>query len=163
MTIEIQKDLQKGLTIGEVCEKYKISFEELFARLKNPPKQKAPTLKCICQVGTRYLIQKNIDGKINRYGSYMSLKEAIQVKNELDELNWEANPQDYNGDMYIHKHAGKYTVNKSNGRNKTIYFGKYHTLEDARRVRDCLVKVNWDKTYLKLILKKLGVEKIGDN
>ena len=35
MTIEIQKDLQKGLTIGEVCNKYKMSFKDIFKLIKS--------------------------------------------------------------------------------------------------------------------------------
>lgn len=163
----IKNDLKNGLSIQEVCEKYSISFNELFKKLKHgQPKIKDKQGFCVSenvyQFGRRYTIQKVLGYKVIQFGSYMDLDEAITVRNELASKNWEADPMDYLGDKHIHQIYNQFRISKSKGRGKTIHFGNYHTLEDARKVRDCMVKLNWDKDYLELVLKRLGVEKIGN-
>lgn len=51
------------------------------------------------------------------------------------------------------KKDGKYLV-----RRKTIYFGQYDTLETARKVKQKLIKCNWDKSQLNKIRKELGLK-----
>ena len=41
-----------------------------------------------------------------------------------------------------------------------IYFGSYYSKEDAIKVRDELIKYNWDKDKLNEILLRLGVKKV---
>ena len=87
----------------------------------------------------------------------MNFTEACKVKEELKELNWDADPLDYLGDKYIGKaHDGKYTIMKKGENNFPVYYGRYKSLEFARTVRDCLVRFNWDKDYLPLILRSLN-------
>ena len=57
---------------------------------------------------------------------------------------------------YINRSGKKYYVRK-NLKGKTIVFGSYKTLQDAMKVRDCLVKEGWDKSKLKSIWKKCMV------
>ena len=42
---------------------------------------------------------------------------------------------------------------------KNVYYGSYDTLEDANRVKQELIKNNWDKTCLDKICKELGVRR----
>lgn len=61
---------------------------------------------------------------------------------------------------YIRKINKKYSIVKTiNG--KQHYYGTYNTLEDATLIRDNLIKFNWDKDYLKLILRQTGVNQNG--
>ena len=41
-----------------------------------------------------------------------------------------------------------------------IYFGLYSTLDDAIKVRDCLIKRGWNKKELDCICQKLGVKRL---
>ena len=159
MNLEIQKDLQKGLTITEVCRKYQISFKELFKFIKKQKQRrnyKSPE-KHIFRYNNRWAIIKKINQKRIVYGTYINVNEAKKVKNELEQLNWQVNPNDYKGDLYIQKEHNAYKITKSQGK-KTIRYGTYKDLETARKVRDMLIKCNWNKDYLPLIKKELGVE-----
>ena len=63
--------------------------------------------------------------------------------------------------IYQH-YNGKYVLQKTiNG--KEIYYGIYDSLETAEQVKALLIKFDWDKDYLPLILKQLGVENNGSN
>lgn len=41
-----------------------------------------------------------------------------------------------------------------------MYFGLYSTLDDAIKVRDCLIKRGWNKKELDCICQKLGVKRL---
>lgn len=41
-----------------------------------------------------------------------------------------------------------------------MYFGLYSTLDDAIKVRDCLIKRGWNKKELDCICQKLGVTRL---
>ena len=46
---------------------------------------------------------------------------------------------------------------------KAIYFGFYDSLETAEKVKAMLIKYDWNKDYLPLIHKKLGVKEYGSS
>lgn len=61
--------------------------------------------------------------------------------------------------QYIYRKGRAFVIQKRvNG--KYSYFGAYSSFEDARKVRDELVKFNWNMDYLPLICRQLGVEKL---
>lgn len=158
MTIEIQKDLQKGLTIGEVCNKYKMSFKDIFKLIKsqNTEGKYESSEKNIYRYNNRWTIIRKINHKRTVFGRYIDFEEAKKVKNELERLNWQVNPEDYMGDKYIHKENKAYKIVKHNGE-RTVRYGTYHNLKTARKVRDKLIKCNWNREYLPVIKKELGV------
>lgn len=164
MTIEIQKDFQKGLTIKEVCNKYKMSFKDIvkLIRSQNPQGTYESSEKYIYKYNNRWTIIRKINQKRTVFGSYIDFKEAKKVKNELEQLNWQVNPQDYLGDRYIHKEHKAYKIIKHNGK-KSIRYGTYHDLKTARKVRDMLIECNWNKENLPKIKKELGVDTHGNN
>ena len=161
---EIQNDLKKGLSIDEVCTKYNLTFLEIFKlmdKTKKPRTEHQALTRHIIKYCNRFIIVKTIDSKQIVFGSYYDLQEAIQTRDELVRKNWNVNRDEYLGDMYITLRKNRYVVTKNKKRGKTIFFGAYSTLRDARKVRDELVKANWNKNKLKSILEKTGVEKIG--
>lgn len=164
---EIIQDLRNGATIHDTCKKYNIQFKDLFKLLYGHPQQqykpKCEVSNNIYKQNHRYTIKKRINNEIIQFGTYFNLNEAIENRNRLEKLNWQADPMDYLGDMFLSRRGKRYVIQKESSRSKTLYYGLYHTLEDARKVRDCLVKLNWDKDYLPLILRRLGVERIGGN
>ena len=165
--MDIREDL-KRLSIEETCKKYKITFQDLCkicssSIKKGNHKQNNSFPKYINPVSARFEVMKCLDGKSVVFGHYMSLEEAIEVRDKLISLGWKANPLDYLGDKYITKTNQKYSITKTFGRNNTIHYGRYNSLEDARKVRDKLVKCNWEKSQLQQICRELGVEKVGDN
>lgn len=158
MIVKIQKDFQNGLTISEVCNKYKISFKEIFKLIKSQNTQgkyESPE-KYIYRYNNRWTIMRKINGKKVIFGRYIDFKEAKTVKKELEQLNWQVNPNNYIGDKYIHKENRAYKIVRHMGR-KTVRYGTYHDLKTARKVRDMLMEYNWNKKYLPVIKKKLGV------
>ena len=157
----IRHDLKNGLSISEVCEKYNLTFKELYAELKHKPQDKedCDNEKHIYLIRTRYFILKGGDYTKN-YGSYFSLEEAIRVRDELVSLEWNVDSNDYLGDKYITCKEKNFKISKSWGKHKTVVYGEYRSLEDARKVRDALVVFDWDKDYLPLILKRLGVVRV---
>ena len=160
---EIEQALRNGLTIDEVCEKYKVSFKDLFKicnKKKITPFNQVSDY--VYRFGTRYIIQKSIDNRQTKFGSWIKLEEALKIRDELKEKNWEVDPLDYLGDKYISMRDNHYKITKSFGRFNTKSYGTYRTLDDARKVRDCLARLDWDKDYLDLILKRLGVERLGN-
>ena len=160
------KELRNGATISEVCTKHNISFEYLFGILKKnriPLRKRDEINENIYQVGKRWEIRKNVNGKMCIFGSYLDFEEARSVRNTLKKMGWNVNPLDYLGDMYIHKTNKKWTVSKTSGRRLTTVYGRYETKDDARKVRDCLARLNWDKDCLDLICRHTGVRRVNGN
>lgn len=61
------------------------------------------------------------------------------------------------GELNIAKHSNKYEIKKSiNG--KESYYGRYNTLEFARRVKQKLIQRDWDKTQLHHIVLEVETE-----
>ena len=160
---EIKTELRNGMTINKVCKKYRITFAELFKILNKPEytHYQNQISKYVYKVGNRYIIQKSVANRQTKFGSWIKLEEALKIRDELEEKNWEVDPLDYLGDKYISMKDNHYKITKSFGR-FTKSYGTYRTLDDARKVRDCLARLDWDKDYLDLILKRLGVERLGN-
>lgn len=159
MIIEIQKDLQKGLTIAEVCNKYKMSFKDIFKLIKSQNTEGIyeSSEKNIYRYNNRWTIIRKVNHKKTVFGSYIDFEEAKKVKNELERLNWQVNPEDYMGDKYIHRENRAFRILKYNGKRRVRY-GTYNNLKTARKVRDKLIKCNWNRECLPVIKKELGVE-----
>lgn len=51
------------------------------------------------------------------------------------------------------KKDGKYMI-----RRKSIYYGQYDSLETARKIKQKLIEMNWDKKQLNKIRKEIGVK-----
>lgn len=116
----------------------------------------------------RYMIIKIIEGKTNYYGIYNTLDEAVSVKQDLIEHDWNieyyrkhykkkvlGRPNKKNIPTYIRKTSNnKYEICKSlNGKLK--YFGRYNTISEAVKVRDKLISIDWNyKYYRENIAKK---------
>ena len=62
-------------------------------------------------------------------------------------------------DKYIQERDGKFYVRKY-VKGTTKLFGTYRSLEDARLVRDYLLKHGWKQKSVDSICKKLGVERV---
>ena len=155
---DIMKDLRNGKTINEVCHENNITLKELFKLIRKPHNRKLP--KHIYKIGGRYLIRKHKHGKTENYGSFRNLNKAIEIRNKLIENDWNLQPQEYMGLMYIQPDNNGWKIQKVINKSVKHIVG-FKTLEEAIQVRDMLVKFNWDLDYLELICKQLGVEKIG--
>lgn len=54
---------------------------------------------------------------------------------------------------YVYKVNGKYQITKDR-----IYFGKYNTREDAKKVSNELKRIGWDRSNLKKAQENVGVK-----
>ena len=161
--MDVRTELKNGMTIDEACKKYHVTFSELVDSLKNSESYYTTiNYRYISKNNSRYIIQKSINNKSVIFGSYFDLEDAIEVRDQLIKLDWNVDKNDFLGDMYIVKTLkGGFRVVKGRGKYKNAHYGIYESLTDARKVRDCLVRVDWDMDYLPLILKRLGVVRIG--
>lgn len=95
-----------------------------------------------------YTVQKSIDGKIKYLGSCNTLIGALMMRDWCEANNWKIYPNNRNkssGEKYIHyrENYGAYELIKNiDGHNE--YFGRYPTLEDAKKWRDYFIANNWD-------------------
>lgn len=141
MQEKVRTELKEGATIEETCCKYGLSFQELCEFLKRPnfiPYRKIISDEnYIYAVGQRYEVSKTVNGEKYTYGAYHNLDDAIKVRDELISLRWRVNPDDYIGDMFIYPRNAGWEVQKTI-KNKTIHFGFFYNLDDARLVRDAL-------------------------
>lgn len=79
------------------------------------------------------------------YGCYKKLTDAITHRNRLIKNNWKCTPLHPFKPSYIHKTKnGQYCLQKQLN-NKTIYITLFKDKEDAIKVRDKLIKSNWDQ------------------
>ena len=157
---EIITDLKNGKTINEVCHENRLTLKQLMELTRTKTIPKLP--KHISRTGKRYRISRKITPhEYECYGSFLTLREAKEVLNLLIENDWNLEPREYMGLMYIVNDRKGYKLQKFiNGELKHIKYFK--NMEDAIKVRDMLVKFDWDLDYLDLICKQLGVEKIGN-
>ncbi len=97
-----------------------------------------------------YVIQKQIHGKKKYYGSYHSLKEAIQVKNQLEEEGWKrpikSDTSRRGLPRYVYRLNKGYILIKDNES-----YGVFKNLEDALAEKALLIDHNWDYDYIDLV------------
>lgn len=97
----------------------------------------------------------------------MGLEEALvkhntNLKNALNitQRDWKAIEE-----RHIYARSNGFSVVKNIG-GINIYFGVYNSVSEAKKVRDELIKCDWDKSKLKRILRKLNIkvpiEHVGD-
>lgn len=95
-----------------------------------------------------FMIGKQVKGKYFYFGNYQSLEKAKKVRDYFVEHDWDISERfkfmEIPPTRYIRKtRAGNYKIVKwLNG--KMVYFGTFHSLEDAMLERDLLVESNWD-------------------
>lgn len=108
-----------------------------------------PYGKFISKEGKRFVINRTIKGKHTRFGSYLTLDEAIIAREKLIDDNWGVDGEislfkkgDYG--KYITFYKGIFLINKAfDGR---VYnFGKFDSLEDAESAREILLNNNWNQ------------------
>ena len=105
-----------------------------------------PGTKHIHYHSGRYRVRKIIRYKQIIYGTFKTLQEAINHRDYCIKNRWSTNCIQENINKYICKRPKGYEVNYMvNGVQE--YQGLYHTIEEAREVKDLLVKYNgdWDR------------------
>lgn len=118
----------------------------------------------------RYSVSKSINGKLQHLGGFKTLIGALMIKDWCEANQWKPYPNNRNkssGEKYIHyrENLDVYEIIKSiNGHNE--YFGRYHTLTEAKKWRDYFIEQDWDinqrliGTINKNIYFKLGKYRI---
>lgn len=90
-----------------------------------------------------YEIRKRIGGILVYWGSFPTLEEAMLHKAYYLGKKWQVNPAFKARRYIIKKRNNKYTVlKKING--KTISFGTFNNLEDAKHERNVCALCDWD-------------------
>ena len=107
-----------------------------------------------------YILRKIINGQTCYYGTYHTLKDALDMKKELIKHDWskeyyeEHKPsQEYKRKQDLPQHIRKSNNNKyeiikyMDG--KLRYFGRYDTLEEAKNAKDEIIKNDWSIHFYK--------------
>ena len=92
-----------------------------------------------------FRVTKWLNGKQKTLGSYPTLIGALMIRDWCQANDWKPYHRilSSTGEDYITIHNGAYEIHKRvNGKLK--YFGRYHTLEDAKKWRDYFIENNWD-------------------
>ena len=119
--------------------------------------------KDIFKEGNLYIIRKEIDGELVDFGSFSSLEEAIDERDELEEYGWpflKENPKNKFVEKYIYEDDGKYFVSKTI-LDVEIVYGVFDSLNKAKSLKRVLIENCWSlapKTakikYSKYIIKQ---------
>jgi hypothetical protein len=94
-----RKDIQQGMPLEEAFQKHKLTLNQVFTTLhtktryhhkkKNKPPAYTPIkTPYIYNYRNKYYIVKNTRKKSRTFGSYNTLEEAIQVRDELIKDGW---------------------------------------------------------------------------
>jgi len=93
----------------------------------------------------------------------MGLEECL-IKHNTNLKTLMTNPYTFTKELndetkYIEKSGRKWYVKRRvNG--KTKYYGYYRCLEDAQRVRDRIIELDWKQSKVDSVCKELGIERI---
>ena len=145
---EIHSYLQNH-TINDACKHFNCSFKDLFDYTDIYNFEGITTeydMKYIRKRNGLYYIQKHINGELKCFNGSKSLKETVELRDNLIENNWCDNGQlgikELDDTRYIYSSGKSFQLKKSvNG--KTKHFGTFKTLEEAIKARDELIKNNW--------------------
>ena len=108
-----------------------------------------PKEEYIFKEGDKFIIKREIGGKLINFGSFNTLDEAISYREELDDDGWPIpkNQQDIpikeEYGKYISKKDGKFIVSRVI-RGKEKIFGKFDTLDEAKQFKVKLIDNAWD-------------------
>lgn len=97
----------------------------------------------------KYIIQKYINGKNRRFGTYDRLCDAQRVRDVLEEIGWGCRDLKPMRNIYKVKYHGYeyYRVVKQKD-NKVVWCSHHKNVEDAMLERDLLEKNDWDVDLL---------------
>ena len=102
----------------------------------------------------RYFVQKNLEGKTYSFGIFEKIENAIKWRDKMIEHNWDRqyyknnilNAPEYKN-KYIYLSRGKYCITRRNKNGVKRTYGSYDTLRKARKIRNQLIKNNWETEY----------------
>lgn len=173
VNIDLMRDLRAGMGLEEALVKHNTNLKCALGISKQ--KVNRPPVRNIYRTDNGWKIIKNIDGKNIYFGKYTRLLDAQLVHEELIECNWDISKlneiierldvsiaiENVKGNKYIYKNNnGNWFVAKkftTKGKYSRIYCGCYEHLDDARIIRDELVKSDWNITLLPEIKRKHNI------
>ena len=130
--------------------------------------------KYVYKTGTKWKVQKYLNGKNETFGYYSTIEEALKVRDDLEDNNWKhSKPKkkynrwnsEENPNRYITKVGTKWKVQKQIHKKHTN-FGHYSTIIEAKAVRDNLIANNWNqpvKTTKKAYKQKIPTDNGSTN
>lgn len=110
--------------------------------------------------GNKWYISQVIHGNREYYGTYKTLTEATEKRNQLaqqgiiKERRGQHRIRNHK-DRYIYEYHGRYYLKKVVNK-KQQHFGVFNTLEEAREERDYLESINWDYSNMDNGVMKWG-------
>lgn len=101
---EFRKDMRSGMPLEDVLKKHNVSFNTAWGimsrnndprRVKKKKKKKSRRTKTnrkyVSKMGKKYYVRKRVNRKVQVFGSYKTLKDAIKVRDCLIEEGWNKN------------------------------------------------------------------------
>ena len=131
----------RDLLIENNWDTSKIHPKYLRTFITNPNLEK---LHYIRKVKDKFVVSKVIDGELKYFGTYDTKEEAIKVREELLNNNWEIKEEieEEKIDAFVYLIGDEYIVkNEINGEEKI--FGRFEEMAEAISFRNQCVKNNW--------------------
>ena len=137
--------VDNNIDVDEISNDYFLELDDEFHE---------EDMKFIKKNGNKYEIYKTINGIRKFYGSFDNLFDAQNRRNELIGDNWGYSTDELPAPgrkpkygKYIISHNGFYKICKFvDGQQR--YIGKFDSLEDAKEMREYLIKNHWDLSLL---------------
>jgi len=105
--------------------------------------------KDIYEENGQFVIKKEINGKLINFGTFTSLDEAIEERDELEEYGWPYRPEEdaiQEVEKYIFKDDGRFYISKKI-LDKEIIFGNFDSLERAKSLKRKLIDNAWHLNF----------------
>lgn len=111
--------------------------------------------KYISYNGLMYTIQRMINGKLNVYGLFYELDDAIQQRDWLIKHGWSRLEVPDDSKRHIHKNGNEFLIYKKS-HDDIEYYGAYSSLDEAKAMRNKLIENDW------VLEDSVDAEKISD-
>lgn len=185
---EFQKDLRNGMSLAECCKEHSIALKDAMDYLvlhnkkktlqQNKKPRKNPNHNLYYR-RNRWYLEKRTKKIKQVIATFQDLEDAKIVRDELKKCDWDLSQLKsilhrtgihplpkycilHNKDAYIQPtKTGTFMVRKGvkvGDGWKWVFYGTYDTIEDARKIRDGLIKYNWQKSQLWRIKRKYGIK-----
>lgn len=107
---------------------------------------KSSPTRNIFKANQKYMIRKYYDGKLYTFGSFITLEDAMFVRDALEKVNYgfRKNPmKNISKQIKNKKWTGQWVLRKHR-HGRDIYARVFNSLEEAQAERDYLDTIDWD-------------------
>ena len=83
-----QEDIRDGMKLEEALHKHQLSLKYAFNNMPKTVVKRGGNPTFIAPVGNKFLIRKTVNGSTKHFGTYMTLNEAVKVRDYCERHGW---------------------------------------------------------------------------